>query len=93
MTMQLGEHTVAITNFFENLSGGMTLNGTNSFLVENETTFPDLSELEGLEFSSCVITNDDNVRIPTQGFYTKVTSITVSYDDRSKLYTANILLG
>lgn len=36
--------------------------------------------------------NNDGVRIPTQGLYTRVDAITVSYDDTSKLYTANIIL-
>lgn len=93
MMMKLDEKRIKITNFYENISEAPMLNAANSFSVDSETEFPDLSELQGLEFQTCVITNDDNIRIPTQGLYKKVNGINVTYDDRSRVYTANIILG
>lgn len=91
MILKLNEESVTITNFFENL-GSQSLNATNSFVVTAESDFPDYSDLNGITLTSCIITNNDGVRIPTQGLYTRVDAITVSYDDTSKLYTANIIL-
>lgn len=91
MILKLNEESVTITNFFENL-GSQSLNATNSFVVTVESDFPDYSDLNGITLTSCIITNNDGVRIPTQGLYTRVDAITVSYDDTSKLYTANIIL-
>lgn len=91
MILKLNEESVTITNFFENL-GSQSLNATNSFVVTAESDFPDYSDLNGVTLASCIITNNDGVRIPTQGLYTRVDAITVSYDDTSKLYTANIIL-
>ena len=91
MILKLNEESVTITNFFENL-GSQSLNATNSFVVTAESDFPDYSDLNGVALTSCIITNNDGVRIPTQGLYTRVDAITVSYDDTSKLYTANIIL-
>lgn len=68
------------------------MNATNSFEVTAGAEFPDLSALEGMDVQICVITNDDGVRIPTQGLYKKVDSINITYDERSKIYTANIIL-
>lgn len=93
MNMTLNDKTVRITNFYENLNGNMILNATNSFIVTNDSDFPDAAELESMELTSCVITNDDGVRIPTQGLYHKVDGITATYDDRDKVYTLNIILA
>lgn len=93
MTIKLNDFSVAITNFFESLIGGAKLTATNSFYVNEQTLFPDLEELTGLELTSCVITNSDGVRIPTQGLYTRVDSVTVTYDDFDRRYTANIVLA
>lgn len=92
MTMKLNDTSVRITNFYENLSGHATMNATNSFEVTVGSEFPDLSSLEGLDVQTCVITNDDGVQIPTQGIYKKVDSINITYDERSKIYTANMIL-
>ncbi len=91
MTLKLNDEIITITNFFENL-GSMTLNATNSFMVTADSEFPDYSELNDLTLTDCVITNEDGVRIPTQGLYKKVDAITVNYDEASKFYTANIIL-
>lgn len=91
MTLKLNDEIITITNFFENL-GSMTLNATNSFMVTADSEFPDYSELNDLALTDCVITNEDGVRIPTQGLYKKVDAITVNYDEASKFYTANIIL-
>lgn len=91
MIMKLNDEAVTITNVFENLGSG-SLNATNSFVVTNESEFPDYSGLNGISFTSCIITNEDGVRIPTQGLYKKVDAITVTYDEASRLYTANIIL-
>ena len=91
MIMKLNDEVVTITNFFENL-GSDSLNATNSFVVTSESEFPDYSGLNGISLTSCIITNEDGVRIPTQGLYKKVDTITVAYDDANKLYTANIIL-
>ena len=92
MIMKLNDTSVRITNFYENLSGHATMNATNSFEVAAGVEFSDISELEEMEFQTCVITNDDGIRIPTQGLYKKVDSINVTYDERSKIYTANMIL-
>lgn len=92
MIMKLNDTSVRITNFYENISGHATMNATNSFEVTADAEFPDISELEGMVFQTCVITNDDGVRIPTQGLYKKVDSINITYDERSKIYTANMIL-
>lgn len=92
MIMKLNDTNVHITNFYENLSEHATMNATNSFEVVSGVEFPDVSELEGMIFQTCEITNDDGIRIPTQGLYKKVDSINVTYDERSKIYTANIIL-
>lgn len=91
MIMKLNDEVVTITNFFENL-GSDSLNATNSFVVTSESEFPDYSGLNGLALTTCIITNDDGVRIPTQGIYKKVDTITIAYDEASRLYTANIIL-
>lgn len=91
MTLKLNDEVVTITNFFENL-GSASLNATNSFVVTSESEFPDYSGLNGIPLTACIITNEDGVRIPTQGLYKKVDAITVSYDDANRLYTANIIL-
>ena len=91
MTLKLNDEVVTITNFFENL-GSASLNATNSFVVTSESEFPDYSGLNGIPLTTCIITNEDGVRIPTQGLYKKVDAITVAYDDANKLYTANIIL-
>lgn len=93
MYIQLNETRVDITNFYENIAGIFTLNATNTFAVEGDTTFQDLSDLNGLELTSCAIVNSDGVRIPTQGLYTRVSGITITYDDKSRLYTVNIILN
>lgn len=93
MIMTLNDKTVHITNFYENLNGNVILNATNSFVVTQDSEFPDVAELEGLVLTSCIITNDDGVRIPTQGLYQKVDGITATYDDRDKIYTLNIILA
>lgn len=92
MIMKLNDEVVTITNFFENL-GSDSLNATNSFVVTSESEFPDYSGLNGISLTSCIITNEDGVRIPTQGLYKKVNAITVTYDEASRLYTANIILA
>ena len=92
MIMKLNDEVVTITNFFENL-GSDSLNATNSFVVTSESEFPDYSGLNGISLTSCIITNEDGVRIPTQGLYKKVDVITVTYDEASRLYTANIILA
>ena len=92
MIMTLNNRQITITNFFENLGEKSTLNATNSFVVEDDTVFPELSGLENLELTSYEIENCNCVRIPLQGTYSKVNSVTVTYDDRSNLYTANIVL-
>lgn len=91
MTLKLNDEIITITNFFENL-GSDSLNATNSFVVTNESEFPDYSGLNGISLTTCIITNEDGVRIPTQGLYKKVDAITVNYDEASKFYTANIIL-
>lgn len=93
MTMTLNDKCVSITNFYENLNGDAILNATNSFVVASDSVFPDVADLEGLALTTCVITNDDGVRIPTQGLYKKVDGLTVTYDDRDKVYTLNIILA
>ena len=92
MMMKLNDTSVRITIFYENLSGHATMNATNSFEVTVGSEFPDLSSLEGLDVQTCIITNDDGVQIPTQGIYKKVDSINITYDERSKIYTANMIL-
>ena len=92
MIMKLNDTSVRITNFYENLSGHATMNATNSFEVTAGAEFPDLSSLEGIDVQTCVITNDDGIQIPTQGIYKKVDSINITYDERSKIYTANMIL-
>ena len=91
MTLKLNDQVITITNFFENL-GSRTLNAANSFIVTPSSEFPDYSDLNGLSLTECIITNEDGVRIPTQGLYKKVDAITVTYDEASRLYTANIIL-
>ncbi len=93
MYIQLNETKVNITNFYENIAGIFTLNATNTFAVEDNTTFQDLSDLNGLELTSYSIVNSDGVRIPTQGLYTHVSGLTITYDDKSRLYTVNIILN
>ena len=92
MIMKLGQREVVITNFYENINDTPSMTATNSFEVESSTEFPDLSGLENMEVTSCVITSSSNVVIPLQGAYSKVSNVNVSYDDRSKFYTANIVL-
>lgn len=91
MTLKLNDKVITITNFFENL-GSQTLNAANSFIVTPSSEFPGYSDLNGLNLTECIITNEDGVRIPTQGLYKKVDAITVTYDEASRLYTANIIL-
>ena len=91
MTLKLNDEVITITNFFENL-GSQTLNAANSFIVTSSSEFPDYSDLNGLSLMECIIINEDGVRIPTQGLYKKVDAITVTYDEASRLYTANIIL-
>ena len=92
MLIMLNEERIPITNFHENLNRTAMLNAINSFVVTAESEFPDVADLEGIELTSCVITNDDGVRIPTQGFYHKVDGITATYNDRDKVYTLSIVL-
>lgn len=92
MIMKLNDTNVHITNFYENLGEHATMNATNSFEVVAGVEFPDVSDLEGMTLQTCEITNNDGIRIPTQGLYKKVDSINVTYDERSKIYTANIIL-
>lgn len=93
MIMTLNDKSLVITNFYENL-GGETKNmtATNSFEVQSDTDFPDLSDIENLTVTSCTMTSNSGVNIPLQGTYTKVSNVNVSYDDRSHFYTANIVL-
>lgn len=93
MIITLNDKQFSITNFFENLTGSAILTATNSFTVTKDTEFPDAAELEGMTLTTCVITNDDGVRIPTQGLYQKVDAISANYDDRDKVYTLNIILA
>lgn len=92
MVLKLNETQVTITNFYEILNGTATMNATNSFEVEAGVDFPDISELEGMKFQTCTIINDAGIRIPTQGLYKQVDSINVTYDERSNIYTSNIIL-
>ena len=92
MLIMLNEERIPITNFHENLNRTAVLNAINSFVVTAESEFPDVADLEGVELTSCVITNDDGVRIPTQGLYHKVDGITATYNDRDKVYTLSIVL-
>lgn len=92
MLIMLNEERIPITNFHENLNRTAMLNAINSFVVTAESEFPDVADLEGIELTSCVITNDDGVRIPTQGLYHKVDGITATYNDRDKVYTLSIVL-
>lgn len=93
MILTLNEKQVLITNFYENLNGNAILNATNSFVVGSDSVFPGVADLEGLALTTYAITNDDGIRIPTQGLYKKVDGITVTYDDRDKVYTLNIILA
>ena len=93
MTISLNEVTIPITNFYENLNDGTSLTAVNAFTVDENSEFPDLAELEGMTLTSCIITNSDGIRIPTQGLYKRVNAISITYDDRNKYYTANIVLG
>ena len=93
MKMILNATEVAITSFYETLNEAThTLNATNTFKVDSGVSFPELEALIGMAVSNCTITNANNVSIPTQGSYTKVDGITISYDDRNEMYTANIVL-
>ena len=93
MILKLDTKEVTITNFYENLSENATLNASNNFEVEATAVFPDFSGLKGLEFATLQIKNADGSTIPTIGSYSKVESINVTYDDRSRVYTANIVLA
>lgn len=92
MILKLDTKEVTITNFYENLSENATLNASNNFEVEATAVFPDFSGLKGFEFATLQIKNADGITIPTIGSYSKVESINVTYDDRSRVYTANIVL-
>lgn len=69
------------------------LNALNSFVVTADSEFPDVADLDDMELTTCIITNDEGVRIPTQGLYHKVDGITATYDDRDKVYTLSIILA
>lgn len=92
MTLTLNDKNIPITNFFETLNERTSMTATNSFTVVKDSEFPDVAELAGAELKTCMVTNDNGVRIPTQGFYQKVDSISAIYDDREQIYTLNIIL-
>lgn len=93
MTIKLNNALIPITEFYENLNGGASLTAVNNFVVETGSEFPDLADLDGTSLTECVITNADGVRIPTQGLYKRVNAVSITYNDRNKYYTANIVLG
>lgn len=93
MFITLNEERIPITNFHENLNGIAMLNALNSFVVTADSEFPDVADLDDMELTTCIITNDEGVRIPTQGLYHKVDGITATYDDRDKVYTLSIILA
>lgn len=92
MILTLNDKNVPVTNFFETLNGKATMNASNSFTVTDDSVIPDVAELAGVDLTSYAVTNDNGVRIPTQGLYQKVESITAVYDDREQIYTLNIIL-
>ena len=88
------ERSFIINDFYEDINAdGATLNAVYHCSVDAETIFPDYAGLETLQFISVEIVNEENIVIPQNHAYTKIQNISVTYNDKSKVYPVNIILN
>lgn len=85
------ETSVVVNDFYENLTKAETMmTATNSIMVDQSSIFPSYEDINGLEFNSLEVETDTGVLVPLSGHYREVKSISISYNDASKMYTVNI---
>lgn len=87
------ERSFEINDFYEDLSVENTsLNAVYHCDVNAQTIFQNYAGIAAAEFSTVKIMNSDNVVIPQNYVYTKVRNVSISYNERTKVYNVNIIL-
>lgn len=87
------ERKFEINDFYEDLNiGNTSLNAVYNCGVNEETVFQDYAGIASYEFKTVKIVNSDNIVIPQNHTYTKVRNVSISYNERSKVYNVNIIL-
>lgn len=81
------EKEIQIGSFNENVDEfGINFNGIYLVAVGETTQFPSIDGLDNFSFTTIKVINDNNIEIPLQGNYNKISSINISYDDESNNY-------